>query len=321
MMESKRIVALGFVLLFGLVNIPGIALTVRMSCYSLVIIPSCLASCLIFSYYYNIPDTQHSLLTTGALSVVAWHLLVSVSTFLYLVVCSIFWDEVMEKFHTDGQKMCSLTPFLVLPYFSFSVLWFQALRMWFMISPYTFLNHGHLTWPYLLFVPLFTITGQGMSYSLSGTYCELNLSKQYLFKLNMEVDIGGLHLIPIPVGIMPVIFFLIPELYIRVKKHMQLLRNKNQIVPYGAAQQDSDPAQLSQLTQELGILFVTYTIVFILNISFVAYGSTIFHQYATSVLLDFVFFGMPFYWLFASPDIIQFLKLKFNQIRLNQGYF
>ena len=121
-MESKRFVALGFILLFSLVNIPGTILPVRIACYTLVIIPSSFASCLIFSYYYNIPQAQHSLMTTGALSVVSWHWFVSASTYLYLIVCTIFWDEVRQKFQTDGQTMCYLTPFVMLSYFSISVL-------------------------------------------------------------------------------------------------------------------------------------------------------------------------------------------------------
>ncbi len=319
-MESKRFVALGFILLFCLVNIPGTILPVRIACYTLVIIPSCFASCLIFSYYYNIPQAQHSLMTTGALSVVTWHWLVSASTFLYLIVCTIFWDEVRQKFQTDGQTMCSLTPSVVLPYFSSSVFWFQVLRMWFMIRPYQVLNNEHLAIPFTIFLPLFAITIlQFMVYSLSGTFCEINLTKQFLFKLNIEVDIENLHFIPIKYFVVISAVFLTPTLFLQVKKPIQKLLNRNQIVPHGTAMSEQH-SELS-ISKEIGMLIVVYIFVFIMNISILVYGSTIFHQYTTSVLLDFLLFGLPFYWVVASPDIIQYLKLKFNQIKLSLGYF
>ena len=318
-MESKRFVVLGFISLFCLINIPGTILPVRIACYTLVIIPSCFASCLIFSYYYNIPQAQHSLMTTGALSVVTWHWLVSASTFSYLIVCSIFWDEVRQKFQTDGQTMCSLTPYVVLPYFSSSVFWFQLLRIWFMVRPYQVLNNEHLARPFTMFLPLFTMTMQGIIYYLSGTLCELNLTKQFLFKLNIEEDIENLNFIPIYYFIIISAVFLIPRFFLQVKKHIQKLLSRNQIVPHVTAMSDQD-SELS-ISKELGTLIVVFIFVFIMNISILAYGSTVHHQYTSSVLLDFVLFGLPLYWVVASPDIIQYLKLKFHQIRLNLGYF
>ncbi len=318
-MESKRFVILGFILLFSLTNIPGTILPVRIACYTVVIIPSSLASCLIFSYYYNIPQAQYSLMTTGALSVVSWHWLVSASTFLYLIVCFIFWDEVRQKFQTNGQTMCYLTPFVVLPYFSFSVCWFEVLRMWFMIRPFQVLDNEYLARPFTIFVPVFTMIMQIIIYPLSGTFCELNITKQFLFRLNIEVDIENLHFIPFNYFVVIYAVFLIPKLFLQVKKHIQKLLNRNQIVPHSTAMSEQH-SELS-ISKEFGLLIFVYIFVFILNISILAYGSTVYQQYISSVLLDFVLFGLPFYWVVASPDIIQYLKLKLNQIKLKLGYF
>ena len=206
----------------------------------------------------------------------------------------------------------------MLSYFSISVFWFQVLRIWFIIHPYQVLNNEHLATPFTIFLPLFTLTVQVIIYFLSGgTFCDLNLTKQYLFKLNIEVDIDNLHFIPIPVGVIAGAV-LIPELFLRVKKTIQKLLNRNQIVPHGAI---SDHDSKLSISKEIGMLIFLYIFGFINNISILVYGSTIVHHYTTSVLLDFVFFGLPFYWVVASPDIIQYLKLKFNQIRLNLGYF
>ena len=193
-----------------------------------------------------------------------------------------------------------------------------------MIYPYQVLNNEHLATPFTIFLPLFTLTVQVIIYSLSGTYCELNLTKQYLFKLNIEVDIENLHFRHIYYFVVISAVFLIPELFLRVKKLIQKLLNRNQIVPQGTANmsdQNLELAQISEISQELGLLFFAYACVCIIYISILAYGSTVFHQYTTSVLLDFVLFGLPVYWVVASPDIIQYLKLKFNQIKQNLGHF
>ena len=63
--EAKKIVALSFIILFCVINISWVPLPLRISVYILTTSLSVLSSGAVFSFYNNIPDTQHSLLTTG----------------------------------------------------------------------------------------------------------------------------------------------------------------------------------------------------------------------------------------------------------------
>ena len=63
--EAKKIVALSFIILFCVINLSWVPLPLRISVYILTTSLSVLSSGAVFSFYNNIPDTQHSLLTTG----------------------------------------------------------------------------------------------------------------------------------------------------------------------------------------------------------------------------------------------------------------
>ena len=144
-------------------------------------IPSLISSFLIFWFYLNIPDDRKSLLTTGAKSVIAWHTLVSVIIFLYFAASSILSEEVIALWDEDSQLMCNLTPLITLPYFATAVCEFHLLRVWFALTPNQVLAWDSFTYPSVLSIPLVTATVQSCVIWSTGTYCEINITKQYLF--------------------------------------------------------------------------------------------------------------------------------------------
>ena len=276
-------------------------------------IPSLISSFLIFWFYLNIPDDRKSLLTTGAKSVIAWHTLVSVIIFLYFAASSILSEEVKALWDEDSQLMCSLTPFIALPYFATAVCEFHLLRVWFALTPYQVLAWDSFTYPSVLSIPLVTATVQSCVIWSTGTYCEINITKQYLFKLNMKLDVSDLRIISFPIGIIPGLLMLGSELFLRLHKWCRRLKFRNRVATSNSVI-DNEVTQISNDSYDLGTLVLVFTLVFILSISIIVYGATPLQLYVTCVLFDFVFFGMPLYWLFASPDIINFSKFKFNQL-------
>ena len=98
LLQPKHFVALGFVIILSIINIPGIPITFQIIFYLLLLIMSMAASMLVFRYYSSIPDNQHSLMTTGVKSVIAWHMVAAASTYLYLGTSSLMWTQVIFRF-------------------------------------------------------------------------------------------------------------------------------------------------------------------------------------------------------------------------------
>ena len=247
------------------------------------------------------------------MSVIAWHTLVSVIIFLYFAASSILSEEVKALWDEDSQLMCSLTPFIALPYFATAVCEFHLLRVWFALTPNQVLAWDSFTYPSVLSIPLVTATVQSCVIWSTGTYCEINITKQYLFKLNMKLDVSDLRIISFPIGIIPGLLMLGSELFLRLHKWCRRLKFRIRVATSHSFI-DNEVTQISNNSYDLGMLVLVLTMVFILNISIVVFGATPLQQYVISVLFDFVFFGMPLYWLFASPHIINFSKFKFNQL-------
>ena len=135
-MDKKYICALSFVIILAAINLPMIPGTIRIVSYSLLSVPSLGTSGMLFHYYDSVPDTQTSLMTTAAKSIIAWHMLQTASTYAYVAVSHVMADEMTTFWEMDSQLMCTLTPWLNGPYFAAAVLEFQVMRALFEMYTY-----------------------------------------------------------------------------------------------------------------------------------------------------------------------------------------
>ena len=68
---------------FGLLLLPVVSPLVRMAGITVAYIPSMASSGLSFYYFYLIPDSRYSLLTTSANSVVGYHMLMATGFYIH----------------------------------------------------------------------------------------------------------------------------------------------------------------------------------------------------------------------------------------------
>ncbi len=100
----------------------------------------------------------------------------------------------MTEWETDGQAMCNLTPWLVAPSLACAVLQFQILRVLFVLFPYQVLALGeNLAYTLALSVPGITWTAQFIILWWTGTLCDIESTRIYLYKLNIFPDIEKLE--------------------------------------------------------------------------------------------------------------------------------
>ena len=217
--------------------------------------------------------------------------------------------------------MCNLTLFLSAPYFLTAVSEFQIVRVWFALYPYQVLAHDELSRPLAASVPL--IAGIEMFvYWFKGRSCDAQLSKGLLFKLNIDVGLENLDTFPLEVKMLKVILTLAPEIYLQIKKRKSYIRalfKQNRINPENLQYQCEQDRPKSKV--HLGMLTFIFTLILFQQMVSLMYGSPVAHQYAVCVLVDLIFLGLPIYWVAATPEIILYLKHKYNQSKLRSGQF
>ena len=156
----KLVIAVGFFALFGLINQPFVPVPVRITVYSLVFPPSMLASAIIYWYYDSTIEVKHTVLTTAAKSVVAWHAVFATSYYGQITTMSFWLTELEDYWNNTANYTCiTILPLCVGPTFFVSLLEFQVIRALFVIYPYEVLalNHDCLTYPMVVSVP--TLSG------------------------------------------------------------------------------------------------------------------------------------------------------------------
>ena len=160
-MKLKLVLAVGFFALFGFINQPFVPVPVRMTTYSLAYIPSILASGLTYWYYDSTMEVQHTVLTTAAKSVLAWHAILSTTYYGQLTAASFWSTELVEYGNNNGNQTCVtfLRLSVVGPNLLVSIFEFQVIRGLFVFSPYEVLafNHDLLAYPLVASVP--TVSG------------------------------------------------------------------------------------------------------------------------------------------------------------------
>ena len=128
-MKLKIVIAVGFFALFGLMNQPFVPMPVRITTYNLAYMPSILASGLTYWYYDSTMVAKHTLLTTAAKSVIAWHATTTTAFYGQLTAASIWSTELEEYWNNNGNQTCvTILPLSVGPNFVVSLFEFQVIR-------------------------------------------------------------------------------------------------------------------------------------------------------------------------------------------------
>ena len=225
-MKSKFVIALGFFALFGLMNQPFIPVPVRITTYSLAYLPSILASGSTYWYYDSTMEAKHTVLTTAAKSVVAWHATLSTAYYGQLAAASFWSTELKEYWNNNVNQTCvEILPVSVAPNFVISLLEFQVLRALFLLYPYEVLNmnHDRLAYPLVASVPTLSGILLLMTYFDNGGLCKNQVLVQIFSKLDMVIDQENFifsNMNPVPLFTM---LILIVEASIRLAKYWKVI--------------------------------------------------------------------------------------------------
>ena len=332
-MKSKVVIALGFFALFSLINQPFMPVPVRVTTYTLAYLPSILASGLTYWYYDNTMEAKHTVLTTAAKSVFAWHALLSTTYYGQLTAASFWSTELEEYWNNNGYQTCvEMLPVIVAPSFVFSLLEFQVLRAIFLLYPYEVLNmnHDRLAYPLVASVPTASGFMLLITYFESGGLCIKQLLGLTFKKLDMDMNQENFifsNLNPVPLF---TLLILIIEALMRLAKNWILItetikytvcwfRRRNIVHP-ASDQPSSGMLQMLIFIDfyKLGpLLLVAISYGFIRILLLVNYKTEVMSQ----VIFDCALLELPIYWVISSDDICNFIKSKYNQRKYRLGYY
>ena len=225
-MKSKFVIALGYFALFSLMNQPFMPVPIRVTTYSLAYLPSAMASGLTYWYYDNTMEAKHTVLTTAAKSVFAWHALLSTTYYGQLTAASFWSTELEEYWNNNGNQTCvEMLPVSLMPTVVFSILEFQVLRGLFLLYPYGFLNlnHDRLAYPLVASVPIASGFILLITYFEKGGLCIKHLLDLTLKKLDMDLNQENFmftNLNPVPLF---TLLILIIEALMRLAKNWRVI--------------------------------------------------------------------------------------------------
>ena len=128
-------------------------------------------------------------------SLILMHYLIKEHANHYLMLIYHF-IKVKDVWTSDGQTMCNLTPWLLIPYIGTAILQFQILRVSFVLCPYQFLAlKDSLAYPLALSVPLIACLGQVVTFWFTGSLCDVQSAGVYLYKIDMILDMSKLQVL------------------------------------------------------------------------------------------------------------------------------
>lgn len=223
-MKFKLVIALSFIAISGMVNLPFVPAPVRIIHLSLANIPSMLASGVSFWYYHNFPEAKYTVLTTAAKSVVVWHTVVSLTVYFDISTYHIFWNELEADLSVNASRtsICPVTSILVSnTIFTSAVLEFQVLRTWFEMNPFQViaLNHDLLAYPLVALVPI--ISGLYLlAFYLKGVaLCNKTLLKGLGHKVNVNIVQENFDFPDLDPRIIQIMLVVTLELFIRIRRN------------------------------------------------------------------------------------------------------
>ena len=240
-MKLNLILALSFIAISGMVNLPVVPAPVRIFHLSLANIPSLFSSGVSFWYYHKIPDAKYTVLTTAAKSVVVWHTFVSLTFYFDFSTYHFFWKEFEADLSVNASRtsICPVTPTLVSnTVLTSAVLEFQVLRTWFEMNPYRVLalNHDLLAYPLVALVPIISGFYLLAMYLKGCALCNKTLLKGLENKLNVNIVQENFHFPDLDPRIIQIMLVVTLELFIRIRRNWNTivqpcLVRRNAVVP------------------------------------------------------------------------------------------
>jgi hypothetical protein len=240
-MKFKLVLALSFIAISGMVNLPVVPAPVRIIHLSLANIPSILASGVSFCYYHKIPEAKYTVLTTAAKSVVVWHTVVSLTVHFEISTYHLFWNWLEVDLGINGSRtsICPATLTLVSnTMFISAVLEFQVLRTWFEMNPYQVLalNHDLLAYPLVALVPIISGLYLLAIYLKTNALCNKTLLKGLGHKSNVNIVLENFQFPDLDPRIIQMMLVVTLEIFIRIRKNLNTivqpsLIRRNVIVP------------------------------------------------------------------------------------------
>ena len=177
---------------FGLLLLPVVSPPVRMVGITVAYIPSMASSGLCFYYFYLMPDSRYSLLTTSANSVVGYHMLMATGFYIRELAMTFYSTAIKESWEMNPNVTCSwdLTLFIP-PLATASIAQLQVLRLFMTTMPQTFLelNHSFLAYPLVASVPVTSSAVMFIIFHSSGSLCDRLNAVALIHELNLDIDV------------------------------------------------------------------------------------------------------------------------------------
>ena len=177
---------------FGLLLMPVVSPPVRMAGITVAYIPSMASSGLCFYYFYLMPDSRYSLLTTSANSVVGYHMLMATGFYIREMAITFYSTAIKKSWEMNPNVTCSwdLTLFIP-PLATASIAQLQVLRLFMTTMPQTFLelNHSFLAYPLVASVPVTSSAVMFIIFHSSGSLCDRLNAVALIHELNLEIDV------------------------------------------------------------------------------------------------------------------------------------
>ena len=332
-MKLKLVLAVGFFALFGFMNQPFVPVPIRMTTYSLVYVPSILASGLTYWYFDSTIEAKNTILTTAAKSVVGWYATEITGYYGQLIIASIWSTELEEYWNSNDNLTCGtfLAASIIGPNLLVSLTEFQVIRALFMFYPYQVLdlNHDFLAYPIVVSVPIVAGILQMITYHYSGTLCNVVLVEEFASKLGIKINVENFLFPEVEFFFLFHFLILLAEACIRLHNNWKEItdmlkctvcwwKRRNAVHPSTSQPSSENLLVASYLNLYKVGSFLLVVLCFVLV--------QLLHQTfnykisANLVIADCLWLGLPIYWV-NSPVIFDFIKLKCNQLKYSLGYF
>ena len=186
-MKLKALIVLAAFLSLVIINRPEFSLKLRMIIYALLVIPSLIASAVIFLYFTRIPVNQYTIMIAASKNLMVWNVALTIMFYGYMMTSYFYWDD--SDSDSVKYKLCGLPVTITVDAFILALVEFHIVRLIFEVCPYLVLSNDFERYacPLYLSVPLLTAFIHFIMYNYDGRICE-NIDPEILFfKLDVNV--------------------------------------------------------------------------------------------------------------------------------------
>ena len=99
------------------------------------------------------------------------------------------------------------------------------------------------------------------------------------------------------------------------------ISNVNQETTSNLTQSSRNLQQYQRMAEKISLFIIILGFILTLNILIFVFGFVSMVYYVFCVIIDFALLGLPHYWLLSSSHILQFVKRKYDQAKLQCGIF